>query len=117
MKVLTELSAQADARNFSSALIAYAFACSDLGRSNEAEMLMEAVLESRQKVLGMPHPEAISTYNDLGLVYRNLGRLSEAGTLLVGVVNLRETLGKRHRDTINAYGNLAVIYRAYEPTQ
>jgi Tetratricopeptide repeat len=44
----------------------------------EAEEMNRRSLAGREKVLGVDHPDTPTTINNLGLLYRDLGKLAEA---------------------------------------
>jgi D-Tyr-tRNAtyr deacylase len=81
------------------------------GYSKEAETLEIKVLNERNKILGVDHPETINALENLAATYCNLGKYIEAEKLEIQVLNGRNRiLGVEHTDTINAIENLASTY-------
>jgi Tetratricopeptide repeat len=66
------------------------------------------VTETRKTVLGLEHPDTLTSVNDLALAYSAQGRWVEAEKLLVQVVETSKTvLGPEHLDTLKSISNLA----------
>ncbi|KIJ91491.1 hypothetical protein K443DRAFT_114957 [Laccaria amethystina LaAM-08-1] len=81
------------------------------GYSKEAELLHIKVLDERNKILGVEHPDTINAMASLAATYRNLGKYTEAEKLEIQVLDARNRiLGVEHPDTIGAMANLAVTY-------
>jgi hypothetical protein len=55
--------------------------CAAQGRYKDAEDLLVRVLAARERILGLSHPHTQRTATQLAWVYKNLGRLDEAGML------------------------------------
>jgi tetratricopeptide (TPR) repeat protein len=85
------------------------------GYLSEAKKLQFQVLELRNRVLGVKHPDTIWAMANLAVTYRKLGEYTEAEKLETQVVNARNRIFKaEHSDTIRAMANLAVTYRKLE---
>lgn len=99
------------------------------GEAERAERVQLRALEIRESVYGREHPSTAITMSNLSLVYRDLGRLDEAETLLAGaleatgdslrvLINLADVRVDR-RDVAGAMQTLAlaeaVIDRASSP--
>ncbi|KIM20239.1 hypothetical protein M408DRAFT_308877 [Serendipita vermifera MAFF 305830] len=81
------------------------------GRWEEAETLEKAVLEKRQRILGIDHPDSISAAAALAMTYSKQGRWNEAEKLEVEVLEKRNRLlGADHPSSIDAMANLASTY-------
>jgi tetratricopeptide (TPR) repeat protein len=81
------------------------------GYSKEAELLHIKVLDERNKILGVEHPDTINAMASLAATYRNLGKYTEAEKLEIQVLDARNRiLGVEHPDTINAMAHLAATY-------
>jgi len=81
------------------------------GYSKEAETLYIEVLDKRNKILGVEHPDTITAMANLATTYRNLGKYTEAEKLEMKVLDAsNRILGVEHPDTITAMGNLAATY-------
>jgi CHAT domain-containing protein/uncharacterized protein YqgQ len=66
----------------------------------------------RKKILGEKHPETITRLNNLALIHRELGHLTEALPLSEKGYRLsKELLGEKHPDTLSSLNNLALIHR------
>jgi hypothetical protein len=82
------------------------------GYAKEAEMLQIKVLDTRNKILGLEHPDVIKAMSNLGSTNRDLGKYKEAENLEIQVLNARNKIhGVEHPDTICAMGSLAATYR------
>jgi tetratricopeptide (TPR) repeat protein len=81
------------------------------GYSKEAETLQIKVLDERNKVLGVGHPDTILAMGELAATYSNIGKYKEAEKLEIQVLDARKRiLGVGHPHTIRAMGKLAVTY-------
>lgn len=62
-------------------------------------------------MLGEEHPDTLSSMNNLGALYSNQRRLTEAEALFVQVLDARKrVLGIEHQNTLNTMTNLAQLY-------
>jgi hypothetical protein len=69
------------------------------------------VLDARNRILGVEHPDTIRAMANLAATYQNLGKYTEAEKLEMQVLDARNRiLGVEHPDTINAMANLASTY-------
>jgi hypothetical protein len=67
---------------------------------------------TRKKVLGVDHPDTMTSMANLASTYRNLGRWVEAVVLEVQVIETsKRILGEEHPDTLASMVNLASTYR------
>jgi tetratricopeptide (TPR) repeat protein len=84
----------------------------NLGKYTEAEKLEMQVLDARNRILGVEHPDTITAMANLASTYRNLGKYTEAEKLEMQVLDARNRiLGVEHPDTITAMANLAATYQ------
>ncbi len=84
----------------------------DLGRLDEAEAEIRAVLEIRQRALGPDHPDIIGSRSNLALVLHDQARLDEAAAEIRAVLAARQrVLGSDHPDTLASRSNLARVLR------
>ncbi|KIJ99879.1 hypothetical protein K443DRAFT_8078 [Laccaria amethystina LaAM-08-1] len=84
----------------------------NLGKYAEAEKLGIQVLDARNRILGVEHPDTIRAMGNLALIYYDLRNYTEAEKLEIQVLDARNRiLGVEHQDTINAMRNLEVTYR------
>jgi tetratricopeptide (TPR) repeat protein len=82
------------------------------GYLKEAESLINEVLDTRNRILGVEHPDTIRAMKDLAITYRSLGKYTKAEKLERQVLDARtRILGLEHPSTINAMGNLAATYQ------
>ena len=59
----------------------------------------------------MDHPSTLTTINDLGLLYRDLGKLAEAEqTFLRALAGRKQVLGPDHPPTVDTVNNLVNLY-------
>jgi hypothetical protein len=71
----------------------------------EAEKLQIQVLDARNRILGVEHPDTILTMGNLASTYRELGKYTEAEKLEIQVLDARNRiLGVEHPDTISCHG-------------
>jgi len=79
----------------------------------EAENLENEVLDTRNRILGVEHPETIRAMANLGATYHSLGKYTKSEKLGIQVLDARNRiLGVEHPDTIFAMANLAMTYRS-----
>jgi tetratricopeptide (TPR) repeat protein/CHAT domain-containing protein len=82
-------------------------------RYGEAEAVLAQVLNQRQKVQGLDHPEVATALNNLGLVHKVQGRFGKAETLYRQALAIREkALGPNHPEVAASLNNLGELYRA-----
>ncbi|GHU24550.1 hypothetical protein FACS1894164_11450 [Spirochaetia bacterium] len=68
-----------------------------------------AILE---KVLGSEHPDTAGSYNNIGVVYRDMGNYEKALEFYQkACAILEKVLGSEHPDTAGSYNNIGVVYR------
>ena len=62
-------------------------------------------------MLGPEHPDTAETYNNLAIVYYNMGDCAQALAFYQKALDIREKkLGLEHPDTATTYNNLAGVY-------
>lgn len=67
--------------------------------------------EIKKRVLGEAHPDTLTSMANLALTYEHEGRLKEAESLSIQVMNIRKrVLGEEHPNTLNSISNLALTY-------
>ena len=77
-----------------------------------AKEVLEAVRESRQKLLGEQHPDLAGTLKELAGIARQQGESDEAERLYLASLAINESmLGSKHPETANSLNSLAVFYR------
>jgi tetratricopeptide (TPR) repeat protein len=82
------------------------------GYAKEAEILQIKVLDTRNEILGVEHPDIIRAMANLASTKRDLGKYTEAEKLEIQVLDARNrVLGVEHPDTIKAMANLATTCR------
>jgi serine/threonine protein kinase/tetratricopeptide (TPR) repeat protein len=83
----------------------------NLGRLDEARVLLEKALATRHAMLGPDHPDTLTSQNDLALVWQKLARHDRAEPLFVEVLQARTArLGLGHSATLTSKHDLAVLY-------
>jgi hypothetical protein len=71
------------------------------------------VLEARNRVQGLEHPDTLMTLNSLTYLLQQRGKLDEAEPLARRLLEVRRrVLGPGHPDTLIAMNNLAVLLRS-----
>ena len=64
------------------------------------------------KKLGPEHVDVAASYNNLGIVYRNLGDFQQAQDSHARALDIRlKQLGPEHVDVATSYNNLGIVYR------
>jgi len=70
------------------------------------------VLDARNRILGVKHPDTITAMANLAATYYKLGKYTEAKELDIQVPDARtRILGVEHPDTVKAMENLAAMYQ------
>ena len=83
-----------------------------LGLYAQAEPLLRASLERRERLLGPWHPDLAQSLNGLGVLFVDLGQYGKAEPLLQRSLAIREqALGPGNPDVANSLGALAGLYR------
>ena len=83
-----------------------------LGKYTEAQKLQMQVLDARNRILGVEHPETLRAMGNIAATYVKLGKYTEAEKLQMQVLDARNRiLGEEHPHTILAMTNLAITYR------
>ena len=68
-------------------------------------------LSIQEKNLGKDHPATGAIYNDIGLVYSDMGDYPKALEFYTKALNIREkNLGKDHPATTNIYNDIGLVY-------
>ena len=81
------------------------------GQWKESERLQLRAVKLRRGVLGLDHPDTLTSVANLASTYGNQGRWDQAEKLEVEVMETRKTkLGADHPDTLTSMANLAVTY-------
>jgi len=82
----------------------------NLGLYPRAESLNQRALEILQRVLGLEHPDTLSSMNNLGLILWKELRYPEAESLDRKTLDLRRrVLGPEHPETLKSMSNLALV--------
>ena len=82
------------------------------GYSKEAEILQIKVLDTRNEILGVEHPETIGAMGNLATTYYFLGKYTKAEKMQMEVLDAsNRILGEEHPETIYAMGHLAATYQ------
>jgi tetratricopeptide (TPR) repeat protein len=80
------------------------------GRFNEAESHLAEVIETREKVLGVEHPDTLISVSNLALVLQYQGKYEAAEEMNRRALEGREkVLGVEHPDTLTSVDNLALV--------
>jgi Tetratricopeptide repeat len=93
----------------------FAFVLWENGDWVTAEQLELQVMDIRKKLLGLEHPDTLSSMGNLASTYYNQGRWNEAEQLELQVMDMRKKLlGPEHPATLSSMGNLAGTYSDQE---
>ena len=89
--------------------------CRRLARYADAAEYDHKALAINEARLGTDHPDTAATYNNLALVYQDMGDLPRALEYHEKALTIREAkLGKDHPDTATTYNNLGALYYKME---
>ena len=73
----------------------------------EAEQMFQRALAGSEQILGHHHISTLDTVNNLGILYRDQGKMTEAEQMFQrALVGFKSQLGPGHRRTIQAAKNL-----------
>jgi len=64
----------------------------------------------KEKALGVDHTSTLDTVNNLGVLYRNQGKLNEAEEFYKRALKGYKALGTDHTSTLNTVNNLGILY-------
>lgn len=88
-----------------------ALAHQELGRYDEAEKILKAVIEDCRRDLGPEHPSTLNSMSQLACVYRASKRMTEAISLSEKVVeSSKKVFGMEHWNCLVVMENLAQYY-------
>jgi tetratricopeptide (TPR) repeat protein len=77
-----------------------------------AEQIYIFTLAGYEKALGADHTSTLNTVNNLGLLYRDQGKLDEAEKMCQrALAGYEKALGADHTSTLNTVNNLGLLYR------
>jgi len=83
----------------------------DCADYDNALRLLSRILEIREKILGLKHPDTAEAYNNIGHVCFRQGDYSSALELYEKALKIREkVLGLEHPDVAKAYSDIAAVY-------
>ena len=82
------------------------------GQPDQAAALHAQALDTRVRVLGSEHPDTLASMYNLGIAYRDQGKLIEAATQHAQVLEIQKrVLGLEHRDTLTSMNYLAFVHQ------
>ena len=82
------------------------------GQFIATKSIQQLLLASQEAALGAEHPSTLDTVNNLGLLYRDQGKLADAEKMLQQALLRYETaLGAEHPSTLNTVNNLGNLYK------
>jgi tetratricopeptide (TPR) repeat protein len=68
-------------------------------------------LQGYEEALGPDHTSTLDTFHNLGVLYRDQGKLAEAEKMYIRALQgYEEALGPDHRSTLDAINNLGNLY-------
>ena len=80
---------------------------------NQARELHEKALMIRKKIFGENHVDVATCFNNLALVYNNLGEYNQAKELHEKALMIRKKIfGENHANAATSYSNLALVYNS-----
>ncbi len=78
-----------------------------LGLRERSIVQYERVVELLRASLGPDHPDTLAAMNMVGVTYREMGRVAEAGSVFRETLERRQrVLGPEHADTLMSFSNL-----------
>jgi tetratricopeptide (TPR) repeat protein len=82
----------------------------DEDRQRAVQMYQRA-LQGKEKAWGLEHTSTLDTVNNLGILYKNLGRLDEAEKMYQRALQgYEKAWGLEHTETLNTVNNLGILY-------
>ena len=89
----------------------FRFAMEEIGDWNNAKQLAMEIVDMRKKLLGVNHPDTLTSMGDLASTYYRQGKLNEAEQLGLQVLDMRKKLlGAKHLNTLISMEDLARTY-------
>jgi tetratricopeptide (TPR) repeat protein len=87
----------------------------EIGLVRQAIAYFSELRDEAERLLGLDHPDTLTSRNNLALAYRSAGDLDRAIPLFVQNVHDRErVLGPNHPDTLSSRNSLALAYMLAE---
>ena len=87
-----------------------AWALRKLGRYEEAQEILQAVVDQRRRVLGPEHRETLTSTLNLANIFFGMGRMEEAELILDELIPVQKRiLGDSHPDTLTALNSLVLV--------
>ena len=78
---------------------------------DKALELEKQLLQIREKLYGLEHPDTATSYNNIGVVYDDKGDYDTALECYLKALAIREkVLGLEHPDTATSYNNIGSVY-------
>lgn len=100
-----------DADKYDELLSNYAEFLAAYAKYDKALEIYKRLIDIGESLYGAEHPYTASVYNNIGLVYNNLGRYANSLEYFARALNIFEaTLGTNHPHTANAYNNIGIVY-------
>lgn len=83
----------------------------DYAKYDEALAIHSELARLREEMLGKDHPRTAASYNNIGIVYFNLGDYDKALEYYKQAMDIRgRALGKEHPNTVQSYNDIAWTY-------
>ncbi|SLM34521.1 kinesin light chain 1 [Lasallia pustulata] len=78
----------------------------------EAEAMYRRALEGREKAWGPEHTSTLDTVHNLGILYKDQGKMAEAEAMYRRALEGRENAwGPEHTSTLDTVHNLGILYK------
>ncbi|SLM36784.1 beta transducin-like protein het-e4s [Lasallia pustulata] len=78
----------------------------------EAEAMFQRALEGYEKAWGPEHTSTLDTVNNLGILYRNQGKMAEAEAMFRRALEgYEKAWGPEHTSTLDTVNNLGNLYK------
>jgi tetratricopeptide (TPR) repeat protein len=85
--------------------------CRQFDMNSEAEAMYLQALQGYEKVLGAEHTSTLETVNNLGVLYKNQGKVVEAEAMYLRTLQgYEKALGAEHTSTLGVVSNLGLLY-------
>ncbi|KAF2277956.1 HET-domain-containing protein [Westerdykella ornata] len=83
-----------------------------LGAKHTSTLMYIRALQGYEEALGVKHTLTLQTVNNLGILYKNQGKLTEAEAMYIRALQgTEEALGLKHTSTLNTVNNLGILYK------
>ena len=100
-----------DEGKYDKLLFEYAAFLRKYAKYNKAVEIYNRVITLRERLYGTEHPDTAYSYNNIGIVYKDLSEYEKALEYHLKALKIKEkVLGTEHPDTAKSYNNIGNVY-------